>query len=175
VGSKWAKTLRIATLALVHSTVEYFAPVWCRSKHTRLLDKPIHDALLLVTGCLRPIPIENLFVLPGITPTEHSRKRATLSLDRRAMDPEHLFHDRLLFTPTKQQQELKSRHSIVPAAPNLLKDLDKSNATAAFWADHKLNMEFKKNTSRLHTFIPSPDRPSWVRLNRLLTSVGLFR
>ena len=28
-----AKTLRIATLSLVHSTAEYCAPVWCRSEH----------------------------------------------------------------------------------------------------------------------------------------------
>jgi len=40
-GSGWgagATTLRIATLALVHSTAEYCAPVWCRSAHTRLID-----------------------------------------------------------------------------------------------------------------------------------------
>ena len=40
VGSRWAagaKTLRIATLSLVHSTAEYCAPVWCRSAHTRLI------------------------------------------------------------------------------------------------------------------------------------------
>ena len=41
VGSGWgagAKTLRIATLSLVYSTVEYCAPVWCRSAHTRLIN-----------------------------------------------------------------------------------------------------------------------------------------
>jgi len=115
-GSKWgsdAKTLRTATFALIHSATEYCAPVWCRSKHTRLVDKPIHDALRLVSDWmpLRPTPIDNLFVLAGITPTELRRKRATLSLARRAMmDPEHFLHDRLFFTPTTQQRDLKSRH-----------------------------------------------------------------
>jgi len=102
---------------------------------------------------------------------------ATLSIARRAMDPsEHLLHDCILFTPTTQQRELKSRHLFVPAALKLIKDLDKSNTTAAFWADHKWNMEWQKNTSRLHTFIPSAGpsppgmtlpTPSWIRLNRL--------
>jgi len=67
------------------------------------------------------------------------------------MDPEHLLHDRLLFRPTTQQRELKSRSDFVPAALELLRELDKSNATAAFWADHKWNMEWQKNTSRPHT------------------------
>jgi len=71
----------------------------------------------------------------------------------------------------------------VPAALELLKDLDKSHVTSASWIDHKWNMEWQKNTSLFHTFIPSPGpsppgmtlhRPSRVRLNRLCTSVGLF-
>ena len=58
-GSGWgagATTLRIATLALMHSTAEYCAPVWCCSAHTRLIDPAINDALRIVTGCLRPTP-----------------------------------------------------------------------------------------------------------------------
>jgi len=38
-------TLRTATLALVHSTAEYCAPVSCRSAHTRFIDLAINDAL----------------------------------------------------------------------------------------------------------------------------------
>jgi len=56
-GRGWgagATTLRTATLALVHSTPEYCAPVWCRSAYTRLIDPAINDALRIVTGCLRP-------------------------------------------------------------------------------------------------------------------------
>jgi len=57
------------------------------------------------------------------------------------MDPEKFLCDRLPFTPTTQQRELKSRHSFVPAALELLKDLYKSKITAALWADHKWNTE----------------------------------
>jgi len=65
-----------------------------------------------------------------------------------------------------------------------VENLVKSKSTTAFWADHKWNTKWQKNTYRLHTFIPtagpSPSgmtlpRPSWVRLNRLRTGVGLFR
>jgi len=55
------------------------------------------------------------------------------------MDLEHLLHDRLLFTPITQQRELKSRHFFVPAALELLKDVDKSNTTTVFWAKNKWN------------------------------------
>jgi len=88
--------------------------------YTRLVDKPIHDALRLV-AMLLPYPIENLFVLTGNILNELCRKRATLSLARRAMDPERLLHDR--------HQLHNSENSNVPAALELLKDLDKFDIT----------------------------------------------
>ena len=72
-GSSWnaeATILRTVTLALVDSTAEYCAPVWCCSAHTRIIDKPINDVLRIVTRCLRPTPTDNLFILTGIQPTE---------------------------------------------------------------------------------------------------------
>jgi len=45
---------------LVHSIAEYYAPVWCRSTHTRLIDPAINYALRIVTGCLRNAPADNL-------------------------------------------------------------------------------------------------------------------
>jgi len=59
-----------------YSTAEYCAPAWCLSKRTRLVDKPMHDALQLVTRCLRPNATNNLFILAGIIPTELRWKRA---------------------------------------------------------------------------------------------------
>ena len=84
-GSGWgasATILRTATLALVRSAAKYCAPAWCRSAHTRLTDRPINDALRIVSGCLSPTPTDNLLVLSGTQPTELRRKKAALSLAR---------------------------------------------------------------------------------------------
>ena len=66
-----------AALALVYSTSEYCAPAWSRSAHTHLIDKPINEALRIVTGCLRPTPVDNLPILAGIQPAGLRRKGAT--------------------------------------------------------------------------------------------------
>ena len=96
VGSGWdagVKTLRIATLSLVHSTAEYCAPVWCRSAHTRLIDSVLNDALRIVTGCLRPTPTDHLPVLSGIQPVELRQLGATLSLAYcGSLDPDHILY-----------------------------------------------------------------------------------
>jgi len=121
-GSSWgagATTLRTTTLALVHSTAEYCAPVWCRSAHARFIDSAINDALQIVTGCLGPTPADNLPTLVGIQPTDLCRSRATLSLGRRAMEPGHLFHYSVLTRPSSADaRRLKSRHPFVPAHSN---------------------------------------------------------
>ena len=107
-GSGWgaeATTLRTATLALVHSTAEYCAPVWCRSAHT-LIDLAINDALRIVTGCPRRKPADNLPTLAGTQCAELRRKGSTLSLARRAMAPGHLLHCSL----SGNARRLKSTH-----------------------------------------------------------------
>jgi len=81
-----ATTLRIATLALVHSTAEYCAPVWCRSAHTCLIDPDINDTSRIVTVCLRPTPTDNLPILAYIHLADLCHNEATLSLGRRAIE-----------------------------------------------------------------------------------------
>ena len=44
-------------LALVYSKTEYCAPVRCHSVHTHIIDT-INDPLHVVTGCLRPTPLD---------------------------------------------------------------------------------------------------------------------
>ena len=187
VGSGWgagAKTLRIATLSLVYSTVQYCAPVWCRTAHIRLIDSVLNDALRIVTGCLRPTPTDHLPVLSGIQPAELRRMGATLSLAYRgSLDPDHILHGLLNGSSDTRQVRLRSRRPFVAAARNLLNNLARLGIRASEWTNHKWNAEYCENGSRLRAFVPGNDarpvgmglpRAAWVELNRLLTGVGRF-
>ena len=82
-GTTWGagtSVLRTATLALVYSTAEYCAPVWCRSAHTRLIDPVIYNALCIVTGGLLPTLTDYLTVLAGIPPAELRRRQSYTDL-----------------------------------------------------------------------------------------------
>jgi len=146
--------LRTATLALVHSTAEYCAPVWCRSAHTRLTDPTINNALRIVTGSLRPTPADNLPILAGIQPAELRRRGAALCLGRRAMEPGHLLHSALTRPSGAAARRLKSRRPFVPAAQQLIGFSDNNNIRAAQWADHQWNAEWADNPTRLRILIP---------------------
>ena len=103
-GSSWgadATTLRIATLTLVQSTVEYCAPVWCSSAHTHVIDMPIKDALRIGTEYLHSTPTDNLFILTDIQITELRRQKAAPFLARRAQEPEYFLYERLLSSLSK--------------------------------------------------------------------------
>jgi len=144
VGSGWcagATTLRTDTLALVHSTAEYCAPVYSRSACTHLIEPAINDALRIVTGCLRPTPADNLPILAGIHPVEPCRSGAALSLACREMEPGHLLHSAMQMhpvyklmsccPPSANARRLKSRHPFVPAAQQLISFSDDNNIRAA--------------------------------------------
>ena len=187
MGSGWgagAKTLRIVTLSLVHSTAEYCAPVWCRSAHTRLIDNVLKDALRIVTGCLRPTPTDHLPVLSGIQPAELRRMGATLPLAYRgSLDPDHIFYGLLSRSSDTRQVRLRSRRPFVPVARNLLNNLPRLGIRASERTNHKWKTECCENASRLCVFVPGTGarpvgmglpRAAWVKLNRLRTGVGRF-
>ena len=61
-GSGWgaaSKILRTAALSLVYVIAEYWALVWCGSTHIRFINSVQYDALRIVTGYLRLIPIDS--------------------------------------------------------------------------------------------------------------------
>jgi len=141
-----ATTLRIATLALVHATAEYCAPVGCRSAHTRLID----PALRIVTGCLRPTPADNLPTLAGVQPAEFRRIGATLSLARRVMEPGQWLHLALTRPSSANARCLKSRHPFVPAAHLISLSDNNNNIRSAQWADYQWNAEWTHKTPHFH-------------------------
>ena len=106
VGLGWgagAKTLRIATLSLVYSAVEYCVPVWCHSACTCLIDSVLNDTLHIVTGCLRPTPTDHLPLLSSIQPTELCQLGVILSLAYcGSLDPDHILYGCLSGSPDTQ-------------------------------------------------------------------------
>ena len=182
MGSGWgagAKTLRIATLSLFHSTAEYCAPVWCRSAHTRLIDSVLNDALRIVTGCLRPTLTDHLPVLSGIQPAELRRLGTTLSLAHRgSLDPGHILHGLLSGSSDTRQVRLRSRRPFVPGARNLSDNFARLGIRASDWTNHKWKTEYCGNASRLRVFVPGlvPDLLGWAypeQLGLSSTSCGL--
>jgi len=87
------------------------------SSHTvRLTDHVINDALRTGSGCLCPTTGGNSHILEGIQPVELRRKGATLSPERRAMEPAPLLHSAFTNPPSGNAWHLKSRHPVAPAA-----------------------------------------------------------
>ena len=158
MGSGWgggAKSLCIATLFLVYSTAEYCVPVWCHSAHTHLIDSVLNDVLHIVTGCLHPTPMHHLPILSGIQPAELHRLQTTLFLaDDGSLDADHILHGLLSGFSGTCQMRLRSRRPFVPAARHLLDNLARFGIHASEWTNHKWNVEYCKNASRLHVFVP---------------------
>ena len=187
MGSGWgagAKTLCIATLSLVHSTIEHCVPVWCHSAHTHLIDSVLNDTLHIVTGCLCPTPTDHLPVLSGIQPAELHQLGVTLSLAHcGSLDGDHILYGLLSGYSDTRQMRLRSRCPFVPAVQNLLDNLARLDICASEWTNHKWKMEYCENAFRLCAFVPETGarpvgmglpRAAWVKLNRLWTGVGQF-
>jgi len=82
----------------------------------------------------------------GIQPAEHPRKRVTLSLTRRVMEPGNLFHSSLTCPPRGNAGHLKSKHTFVSSAQQLIGSSDDNNRSAALWTDRRWNTEWLENT-----------------------------
>ena len=179
-----AKTLWISALYLVYSTAEYCAPVWCHSMHTCLIDSILSDTLHIVTGCLYPIPTEDLPVLTGIQPAQLHRLGVVFSLGNHAIhDSDHVLQRQLVGQQNVLQERLRSRRPFVYAAWKLLGSLSELDIHGKQWIKHKWNTGYLESTSRVHASNPrvssrplgmSLPRTSWVMLNHLQTGVGRF-
>ena len=102
---------------------------------------------------------------------------------RGSLDPDHILHGLLNGSSHIHQVRLRSRNPFVPGARNLLDNLARLRIRAFEWTNHKWNVEYCENASRLCAFVPetsarpvgmSLPRAAWVKLNCLWTGVGQF-
>ena len=160
---KWYLLHNRSNLLQIYISASISTLIWSRSTHTCLINPTISDALRIVTGCLRPIPADNLPIFAGIQHAELHSSRATLSLACCAVELGHLLHSALTQPSSADAWHLKSRHPFVPTAQQLISSTDNNNIRAAHWADHQWNAEWANNSTRLSIFIPdtSTQPPSW--------------
>ena len=76
-NSKWGAkptVVRTSAQALCFSTAEYACPVWCRSVHAKKVNISLNETCRIVTGCMKPTPLENLYKAAGFTSPDLRRK-----------------------------------------------------------------------------------------------------
>uniref|UniRef100_A0A8D8SZZ6 Uncharacterized protein n=1 Tax=Cacopsylla melanoneura TaxID=428564 RepID=A0A8D8SZZ6_9HEMI len=76
-GTSWGakpETLRTSATALCLSTAEYAAPVWRQSAHAKEVDVAVNATVRIVSGCLKPSPVDKLYPIVGIAPPKVRRE-----------------------------------------------------------------------------------------------------
>lgn len=110
-GTTWGASqtlLRTSSLALCYSVAEYCAPVWTRSAHTSLVDVKLRDSMRIVTGCLKPTPVQWLTVMSAIAPPHLRREEMNRKWIERAQ-AEEITPLQKIFKQAPSTSRLKSR------------------------------------------------------------------
>lgn len=95
-GSKWgAKPSVLVTTAkaLCYSSAEYACPVWNRSAHAKKVDTALNETCRIITGCMKPTPLEKLRRAAGIEAPHIRRSSAEYNERfRQVFDPRHVMY-----------------------------------------------------------------------------------
>ncbi|UYV76074.1 hypothetical protein LAZ67_13002415 [Cordylochernes scorpioides] len=168
-GTTWgcsADTLRTSALALVYSVAEYCAPVWERSSHTDSIDAQLNQTMRLITGNMRPTPIDWLPYLSNIAPPDLRRKKSTSNLLSKIKANTKLPINTVLEIPPPTR--LISRNPAWVADENV--DLKEE------WRNRWSNLAIanKDLVEDPNTKPPGYNLPrrTWSTLNRIRTSTG---
>ncbi|UYV82296.1 hypothetical protein LAZ67_21001640 [Cordylochernes scorpioides] len=153
-------------LALVYSVAEYCAPVWERSSHTDSIDAQLNQTMRLITGNMRPTPIDWLPYLSNIAPPDLRRKKSTSNLLSKIKANTKLPINTVLEIPPPTR--LISRNPAWVADENV--DLKEE------WRNRWSNLAIanKDLVEDPNTKPPGYNLPrrTWSTLNRIRTSTG---
>lgn len=161
-------TLRTSALALTYSCAEYAAAVWERSANAKHLDPLLNETCRIITGCLKPTPVNQLYLLSGIAPPKVRRSTASMvERSKQLNDPRHP-----MFGQEPARSRLKSRHSFLTSVHPLT---ETKTATRRKMWDEILKPEDKAMGILPDEKLPPGNDqkwPIWKSLNRLRSQVG---
>ncbi|KAI5727952.1 hypothetical protein M8J77_009167 [Diaphorina citri] len=111
-GTSWGANphvLRTSAMALCMSTAEYAAPVWKNSAHSKQVDVAFNDTIRIVTGCLKPTPVQKIYPIVGIAPPK-IRRQVAAEIERSKQSTDHRHP---LYNHHPPPARLKSRSSFL--------------------------------------------------------------
>ena len=133
VTSKWGadpKTLRTSALALCYTTAEFCSPVWERSCHAAKVDTELNEACRIITGLLKPTPLQTVYRLAGIAPPSIRRRcQSRTQKHIQETDPRHPLHQY-----QECQRRLISRKSFM--MKNSLHPTNAARSRLDQWKEH---------------------------------------
>lgn len=97
---------------------EYACPVWGRSTHTKQIDTALNETVRIITGCLKPTPVDKLYPLAGIAPPQIIRQIVSdLERTKQITDERHP-----MYNTQVEGFRLKSRKSFLKCTKKLEDD-----------------------------------------------------
>ena len=141
--------------------------MWERSSHAKKVDASLNDCCRCITGCLRPMIVDSLYVLAGIAPPGVRRSVASRTERiRQADDTRHPCHNH-----QPAPSHLKSRKSFLQAVQPLSQPPQTSRLT--LWEKQRIAKQHLAKLPVPTSELLAPGHKSeWKSLNRLRPGMG---
>ncbi|KAI5734624.1 hypothetical protein M8J77_008853 [Diaphorina citri] len=102
-------------MALSMSTAEHAAPVEKNSAHSKQVVVAFNDTIRIVTGCLKPTPVQKIYPIVGIAPPK-IRRQVAAEIERSKQSTDHRHP---LYNHHPPPARLKSRSSFLKSTVKL--------------------------------------------------------